>query len=52
MSLAGDVTDGMFSVDETGANAGDIRIIAAADMEMVDSYTISIRVGRYHRCSK
>lgn len=36
----------MFSVDEMGANAGDIRILAAADREMVDSYIISIRVGR------
>ena len=41
----GDVTDSLFSVDETGANAGDIRILSAADREAISSYIISVRVG-------
>ncbi len=35
----------MFSVAEVGANAGEIRILTAADREMVASYAISIRVN-------
>lgn len=46
-SHAGDVTDSMFSVDETGASAGEIRILTAADRESVSSYAISIRVRIY-----
>lgn len=42
---AGDVTDSLFSVDETGASAGDIRILSAADRETISSYGISVRVG-------
>lgn len=34
----------MFSVAETGTNAGEIRILTAANKESVDSYAISIRV--------
>ena len=36
----------MFSVDEIGASAGDVRILTAADRESVASYSISIRVNR------
>ena len=34
----------MFRVAEIGVSAGEVRINASADREMVDSYTISIRV--------
>ena len=43
----GDVTDTMFSVEEVGASAGDIRIVTAADRESVASYVISVRVGAH-----
>jgi Na+/citrate or Na+/malate symporter len=44
LHASGDVTDRMFSVDETGANAGDVRIVSAADRESISSFAISIRV--------
>ncbi len=47
VTIIGDVSDSMFSVTNSGASAGEIRILAVADRESTSSYSINVRVSSH-----